>query len=183
MLCLFSLFSLLITLPYKSVPFSVLTKLFENARVVIAASEIGTDSSSPKTNRSPARPVFFTLAAFSENETNVIQQETFHSKIFHPCSVKISVAGLEHVVAYARMCPCSITSHININYIHLQWTIKTNKQKNYDSCMKPLADTPSSLFCCRCSVHSLQWSVAGAIGSHKLCKPSASKKVIESIVY
>lgn len=47
-------------------------------------------------------------------------KETFHSKIFHPYSVKISVADLEHVVAYARMCPCSITSRININYIHLQ---------------------------------------------------------------
>jgi len=74
MLCLFSLFALLITLPYKSVLFSFLTKLFQNARGVIAASEIGTDSSSPKTNRSPARLVFFTLAAFSENGINVIQQ-------------------------------------------------------------------------------------------------------------
>lgn len=73
MLCLFSLFSFLITLPYKLVPLCVLTKLFEDAQGVIAALKLGQiDSSSPKLNTSSARPVSFTVGAFAENETNAI---------------------------------------------------------------------------------------------------------------
>lgn len=116
---------------YKSVPFSGLTKHSESVLVVITASEIGTDSSSPKTSTSPARLVFFTLSDFSESETNVIQQVAYQSEIkntLHPYNVKIRVANLEHAVAYARMCPCSDTCHMNINYIHLYRVIKNEMQ-------------------------------------------------------
>lgn len=79
--CACFLSSLLYSLFCISQCSSVLTKLSENALVVIAASEIGTDSSSPKTNTSPARLLFFTLSAFSESETNVIQQVIYQLKM------------------------------------------------------------------------------------------------------
>lgn len=112
-------------------PFSGLTKHSESVLVVITASEIGTDSSSPKTSTSPARLVFFTLSDFSESETNVIPQVAYQSEIkntLHPYNVKIRVANLEHAVACARMCPCSDTCHMNINYIHLYRVIKNEMQ-------------------------------------------------------
>lgn len=48
----------------KSVPFSVLTKLFENAQDVIAASEIRTDSSSPKNKQKFCQHLFIHTCCF-----------------------------------------------------------------------------------------------------------------------